>query len=312
MSITINQLKEGARRFACAEALGRCEELHRQQIYTTLEHERLTRKYGDIHQLFRGDGLSSWNQTLYLLFMRTLGDKTNQEVVMEVARRVPLAALMRERNSIIRVEAMLIGAAGFMSSYPNRDYIEPFKKESSYIMRKYNIDSLTYAHWDLGRVRPINHPVLRLSQVATLLCDHEFIFADMMRCKSRSDIDSLFTSRATRHFVDTHPNLATDDRSDIKIGAQKRNLLGINIAVPMMYAYGCYTHDDGLCAQAQELNESLAPEMNTYIKEWSKRGVYPTTAFESQALIQLTTCYCKHSRCEECPLGRMRLKGVIG
>ncbi len=308
----INQLKEGARSYACAHYLSRCEELHRQQIYTTLEHERLTRKYGDIHTLFRSDGMSNWNQTFYLLFMRTLGDKSNQDVFMEVARRVPLSALMRERSSVVRVEAMLIGAAGFVDSYPNRDYIEPLKKESKYMMRKYDIVPLTYAHWDLGRVRPINHPALRLSQVATLLCTHEFIFADMMLCSTRSDVDALFTSKTTQHFVDTHPNLATDDNSDIKIGSSKRNLLGINLAVPMIYAYGCFTHDDGLCAQAQELNESLAAEMNTFIKEWSKRGVYPHTAFESQALIQLTTCYCKHSRCAECPVGRMVMKGVIG
>ncbi|MFI3302485.1 MAG: DUF2851 family protein [Rikenellaceae bacterium] len=308
----INQLKQGARSYACAHYLSRCEELYRQQIYTALEHERLTRKYGDIHSLFHGDGMLNWNQTFYLLFMRTLGDKTNQEVFMEVARRVSLSALMRERSSVMRVEAMLIGAAGFVDCYPNRDYIEPLKKESKYMMRKYDIDPLTYAHWDLGRVRPINHPVLRLSQVATLICTHEFIFADMVLCTTRSDIDTLFTSKATRHFVDTHPNLTTDENNEIKIGSQKRNLLGINIAVPMIYAYGYYTHDDGLCAQAQELNESLSAEMNTFIKEWSKRGVYPRTAFESQALIQLTTCYCQRSLCEECPVGCMILKGVIG
>lgn len=309
--MTIDQLKEGAKYCRCAEHLSRCEELHRQQIYTTLEHERLTRKYGDIARLFSGDGQSNWNQTFYLLFMRTLGDKLNQEVFMEVAKRMSLSMLMRERNSPLKVESMLIGTAGFINSYSNRDYIDPIKRETKYALHKFDISELSINHWNLGRVRPQNHPVLRLSQVATLFCEHEFIFSDMLLCKTRRDVDNLFSAKASRHFVDTHPYLTREGQQDITIGAQKRTLLGINLVVPLMYAYGCYAHDDELCAQAQDLNEALPPEMNVYIKKWSAKGVYPTSAFESQALIQLSTCYCKTTRCAECPVGRMILKGVI-
>ncbi len=309
--MTIDQLKAGAKGNLCAKHLCRCDELRRQQIYTSLEHERITRKYNDIYHLFQGDGMSNWNQTFYLLFMRTLGDKANQEVFMEVARRVSLSSLMRERSSPMRVEAMLVGASGFIDSYSNRDYIEPLKKEAKYMLRKYDINPLSYAHWNMSRVRPINHPVVRLSQVATLLCEHEFIFSDMLLCSSRRDVDILFTAKATKHLVDTHPYLGTDSKLDIKIGSQKRTLLGLNLVVPMIYAYGHYTHDDALCAQAQELNESLPPEQNKFIKDWGKQGVFPTTGFESQALIQLSTCYCEQARCEECPVGKMMLKGVI-
>ncbi len=295
----------------CAEKLSRCDELHLQGIYTSLEYERLTRKYGDLLALFEGAGGSNWGQTFYLLFMRSLGDEVNKEVFMEIAHRLPLASLTREKGDPLKVEAMLIGVSGFLDSYSNKEYLEPIKREAKYLMHKYQIAPLSIAHWDMKRIRPYNHPVVRLSQVATLITSHDILFSDILECKTRQDIDNIFKVNASKHLCNTHPNLLREEGSNITLGDTKRNLLGINLVVPIQYAYGSYFSDDNLCANAQELNENLAAEFNRYIKPWREKGVTPHSAFESQAIIQLTTCYCQKNRCIECPVGRRISQGVI-
>lgn len=230
---------------------------------------------------------------------------------MEIARRLPLLSLMREKSSPMKIEAMLIGVSGFLDAYSNKEYIAPLKMEAKYLMHKYQISPMDINHWDLKRIRPFNHPVVRLSQVATLISSHDILFSDVLECKTRQDVESIFRVEATKHLCDTHPNLVREEGGDITLGENKSSLIGINLVVPIQYAYGCYTNDDNLCANAQELNENLSPEFNRYIKMWREKGVKPHSAFESQALIQLTTCYCQKDRCSECPVGRRVSKGVI-
>ena len=54
----------------------------------------------------------NWNQTFYLLYFRTLGDRRNQEAYLSLARRVPYKVVLRERLVPRAVEAMFFGASG--------------------------------------------------------------------------------------------------------------------------------------------------------------------------------------------------------
>ncbi|MFI3292828.1 MAG: DUF2851 family protein [Rikenellaceae bacterium] len=309
--MTIDQLKAEAKHSRCGERLARCNELNRQEIFCALEHERLMRKYHDIEKIYTSQTSSSWSEVFYIMFMRTLGDEANRDTFMEVARRVKLSYIQRERSNPQRVEAMLMGASGLLECYPNGDYVEALRKDADYLLSKYNITPILPLNWNLARVHPINHPAIKLSQAAMLMCKSDLIFNDLLLCRNLNDVDSLFKVTTSQLFMDTHPHLVRDGRESISIGASKRALLGINLVVPILYAYGYYLHDDDLCSQAEELNESLPAEMNRFIKYWRSQGLYPTSAYESQALIQLSTIYCRTTRCEECPVGRHIVAGVI-
>ncbi len=300
-----------SKKIECGTHLSRCEELYRQEIYSSLSHERLQRKYKDIAELFEREGRFNWNEVFFILFMRRLGDGQNSETFMEVALRLPLHILLRERSHPLKVEAMLIATAGFIGNYSNEEYIAPLRDEANYLLHKYNITPLDIKHWDFSRIRPYNHPVVRLSQVAQLICSHEFIFDTMLECTTLDDVDSLFRVEATEHLLTTHPHLTCQGQRSLSIGSQKRTLLGINLIVPLQFAYGYYIHDEDICLRAHELNERLPAESNRYIRDWQKHGIIPMYAFETQALIQLTTCYCMCSRCEECIVGQRIASGRI-
>ncbi len=304
MSITSKKIE-------CGTHLSRCEELYRQEIYSSLSHERIQRKYTEIAELFEREGRYNWNEVFFILLMRRLGDGQNSETFMQIALRLPLHILLRERSNPLKVEALLIATAGFIGNYSNEDYIAPLREEASYLLHKYNITPLDIKHWNFSRIRPYNHPVVRLSQVSRLVCAYNFIFDTMLECKTLEDIDSLFKVEATKHLLDTHPYLTRQGRHSLAIGAQKRTLLGINLVVPLQFAYGYYINDDEICSRAHELNQMLPAESNKYIRDWQSYGIIPMYAFETQALIQLTTCYCMRSRCNECIVGQRISFGTI-
>ena len=84
----------------------------------------------------------------------------------------------------------------------------------------------------------------------------------------------------------------------------KCNLLAINLVAQMQFAYGSYIDREALRTSALALLENTDAEENSIIRPWRQYGVKPLSAFDSQALLQLSNEYCRRRRCEECPVGR--------
>ena len=124
---TLNRLQAGASYFGCGGYLASLERLQRLQIYNTLGFERLERKNRDIMELYAESG-ENWPQTFYMMSLRTMGGVDNKEAFLELARAVPYAAVLREKQSPQNIEAMLIGASGLLELYPHDEYILNLKR----------------------------------------------------------------------------------------------------------------------------------------------------------------------------------------
>ena len=86
------------------------------------------------------------------------------------------------------------------------------------------------------------------------------------------------------------------------------NLLIINTAVPMLFAYGRHRHDDTLCSRAFSLLSELRAENNHIVRLWEQCGLKAENAGDSQALIQLKKEYCDKKDCLRCRIGYEYLK----
>ncbi len=244
---------------------------------------------------------SNWNKIFLIQLLDSLSDMDNRQVYKEIAVRVNYNSILRERGSLRNLEALLIGISGLHKLLPNDDFSIEFKKNAEFLLHKYQIEPFQKSDWNLRKITPVKHPIIRLSQVARLLYDNDHPFNQLLNCKSRNDILSFFDVEASLELCQ-RVNLRAKNPSCI--GVTKRDLLGINLVVPMMYAYGLYVCDDTITDRAGELNESLPAESNWIISSWCQYGLVPTSALETQGLIQLTKRYCPESRCEECPIGR--------
>lgn len=305
----LNRLKAGASYFGCGGYLSKLEPLRRLEIYNTLGFERLSRKNGDINRIFE-ECEQNWQQTFYVMLMRTMGGVDNSKAFSTLARRVPYAVLLRERQVAANVEALLIGASGLLSLYPHDEYILNLKRNYSYLATKYSITAMEASEWKLTRIYPNNHPILRLSQIASFITYTRDMMDRMLSCTSGDDVFRLFSCQ-TLPYWQTHYTPASTSRTVAKrTGRTKTDLLAINLVVQMQFAYSSYTGNDRLYARALSLLENLPAEKNSIIAQWNSFGPLARTAFDSQALLQLSFEYCRDCRCEECPVGKRILDKI--
>ena len=300
---TIERLKAGAGAYACGGYLAALDELQRTEIGTALIFDRLQRKMHTVEAL-RSEASENWNQTFYLLYFRTLGDRQNQEAYLRLARKVPYKIVLRERLAPHAVEAMLFGASGLLELYRNDTYTLDMKRSFEYLAAKYGIEPMEASAWALTEIRPANHPVLRLAQAAEFFTQDEFVMERAMACRTEEEIRELFCIEASPYWRTHHIPGAEGGEHPKRIGAFKANIIGINLVAVLQFAYGSYTGNERLRDSALTLLERLPAEDNRYMREWQSAGVRPRNAFESQALLQLATEYCAGKRCAECPVGR--------
>ena len=305
----IERLKAGAGAYACGGYLAALDELQRTEIGTALIFDRLQRKMRTVEAL-RDEASENWNQTFYLLYFRTLGDRQNQEAFLQLARKVPYKIVLRERLVPHAVEAMPFGASGLLELYRNDTYTLDLKRSFEYFAAKYEIEPMDASEWVLTEIRPANHPVLRLAQAAEFFTQDEFVMERAMACRTEEEVRRLFSIEASPYWRTHHIPGAESDESPKRIGSFKANIIGINLVVVLQFAYGSYTGNERLRDSALTLLERLPAEDNRYMRAWQAAGVRLRNAFESQALLQLATKYCAPRRCAECPVGRRIAKSL--
>ncbi len=276
----------------------------------SLLFDRLERKMRMVEAL-RHEAAENWNQTFYLLYFRTLGDRQNQEAYLTLARRVSYKTVLRERLAPHAVESLLFGALGLLALYPH----DPTRSTSPAISIIWRPNTTSNrcrpeSGKQLGDIRPANHPVLRLAQAAEFFAQDEFVMERAMACRTEEEIRRLFCVEASDYWRTHHiPGIAGDDRPK-RLGTFKANIIGINLVSVLQFAYGSYTGREALRDSALTLLERLPAEDNRYMRGWHDAGLTPRSAFESQALLQLATEYCAAKRCAECPVGRRILNNL--
>lgn len=303
----LNRLAAGAPTSECGGPLAGLHPLARHEICTALLFERLGRKLRQLDALHAESG-GNWNQTFYLMYFRTLGDRKNQEAYLSLARRVPYKYVLRERLAPHAVEAMLFGASGLLARYRHDEYTLDLARNYEYLAAKYGIQTMDDRQWELAGIRPANHPALRIAQAAVFFAQDELVMERAMACRTEEELHAFFCVEASDYWRSHRIPGVAGDETVKRIGKSKAALIGINLVAVMQYAYGSCTGRDALRDRALTLLEKLPAEENRYMRGWQGAGLTPRNAFESQALLQLETEFCAARRCAECPVGRRRLR----
>ena len=299
----LNRLRAGAATGGCGAWLARTDALGRLALHSQLLFERLEYKLNTVKEIYDRAGCN-WNMTFFVMFFRTLGDASNREAFMRLAWKVTCNAVLHERASITAVESLLLGTSGLLDLYPQDDYVLSLRAEYAHLAHKYSVEAMSAEEWNLHRINPLNHPVLRLAQAAAFFTQNEFVCREALECRTADDVATLFGAEASDYWL-THFTPGNEGGEVPKrIGRTKASLMGINLVAPLQFAYGRFTADEPMRERSMDLLESIDAEDNRYMRRWAAYGVVPANAFDSQALLQLATSYCDRQRCEECPLGR--------
>jgi hypothetical protein len=293
----------------CADSLLQIRELTWLSWKERLVAERLTRKAGGVFHIQEQTG-QHWEETFWRLLARNFGIKVNADAFEELARTVPVTVLAKHRSNIHQLEALLLGQANLLPEKPKDDYTKLLLRDYRFLQTKLSLQPIhTPVHF--LRMRPGNFPSVRLVQLAMLVHTSTHLFSNILEADHVNEVKKLLQVTANDYW---HYHYRPDEPSSYKPknmgGSMVENLI-INTVIPVLFAYGLHHKQESLKEKAVHWLQQLAAEQNSITTGFEQLNVQNSTAYDSQALLELRNEYCLHKRCLECAVGNTLLKACV-
>ncbi len=284
---------------------------------SALQTERLEQKTEAIKaRVDRNNG--SWENGYFTTLARNYGFGINGDAFEMWANTLPLKAVDHHRDDVFQIEAIFMGQAGLLelntipSQYQrdalNEGYFAKLRNEYQYLAHKFSMKPMDATMWRFLRLRPQNFPHIRISQLANLYYSRRAGLSSLVECTTIEQLKAVLATSVTPYWETHYTFGSTSCRNDKNLSPASLNLLMINTAIPMLFAYGKHKSDEALCDRAFDLLEQLKAENNHITRLWQQCGLIAQNAGDSQALIQLKKEYCDKKDCLRCRIGFEYLK----
>ena len=276
---------------------------------SALQTERLEQKTQAIaKRLEQAEG--SWEAAYFMTLARNFGFGVNGEAFETWAKHIPLSQVGHHRDDPFQVEAFFFGQAGLLepSAIPEHyqeeamteGYFTKLRNEYLYLSHKFQLQPMDVNMWRFLRLRPQNFPHIRLSQLVTLYVEH--------RCETTKDLQKMLQTHVTPYWETHYTFGSTSCKTEKALSQASINLIIINTAIPVLFAYGRHKQKDAYCDRAFDMLEELKAENNYITRMWHECGIDVQNAGDSQALIQLKKEYCDRKECLRCRIGYEYMK----
>ena len=297
----------------CYRIIPGISELSRNAWMSRLTVERLEAKTRRIQDYLERTG-GDWERTFFITLARNFGFGTNAQAFEQWALSINLPEVGKHRDDAFQVEAFFMGQAGLLC-----DDLVPESRRDSYYLRlqaeyrflqhKFGLTPIPANVWKFGRLRPQNFPHTRLSQLTALYTQRRTGFSQMLELRDVKSLHHFFKVGVTPYWRNHYSfGEETSQTSDKVLQSGSLNLLIINSASPLFFAYARSHFDEDLADCAFSLLESLPAERNYITRCWERAGICVTHAADSQALIQLRQNYCDRKDCLRCRFGAEYLR----
>lgn len=244
-----------------------------------------------------------WEETFWWLIARGFGYSANAVAFESIAQSIPFATLLRHRSVLVQIEALLLGQAGLLNKRFKDEYPQMLQKEYQFYRKKYNLpQNVTQVHF--LRMRPVNFPTVRLSQLSVLFHENINLFQTIKDENDLQKVEKLFLVTANDYW---HYHYNLDDTSLFKpktLGKTMISLLIINAVIPFLYTYGIVNQHQEAIDKSLKWIKKQPAERNSILLQFNEMGVFASNAAESQALIELKTEFCDQLKCLDCAIGK--------
>lgn len=285
----------------CESQIARVPALHWQGWKDRLLAERLQGKLVRIRGMLEKNQYH-WEETAWWMTARHFGSLVNMDALEAMARSIPLRVLSKHRSQLIQLEALLFGQAGMLRARQGDDYYTLLRKEYRYLAGLYGLAPISIPVHFL-RMRPVHFPSIRIAQLAALLQKEDRLFSFVKEQEKAGDLKKILEVVANDywyyHYRFGQPSAFREKRP----GDTLKDNVVINSFVPLLYAYGEYHQLPLLREKALQWLVQTPPENNRVLRQFRLLGVYPSSGYDSQALMELKQEYCDPKRCLDCGLG---------
>ena len=248
-----NSLQAESQR-ACAKELLALDNSHRREVMAQLCFDRIGQKQEFLIDKFHDT--DNWNETAYLMLLRSLDIKANRKSYERLAQILPyryFAKVGYERRSI---EALLLGSAGLLSRlsalFEEEKEVSELQAIYDYDAHKFGLEQMNVEEWQLVGHAGDNHPIIRLLQLASVLSQHEYLLNDILNCRTRRDVEKLFCNSDVPRWA---YRFLSEEGYNGAISRTKAQMLGINVVAQLQIFYSEYTMRCDLDSRGFELLE---------------------------------------------------------
>lgn len=286
----------------CQHQFHTVPEMTRSLFSDRLLVNRLERKTAIVRAALERNG-NDWEETFYQMLARNFGLKVNAEPFEMLACSLPQRILARHRHDLPQLEALLFGQAGMLEKDFAEGYPKGLKKEYAFLRKKYGLEPVPEAAWKFLRLHPANFPTIRLAQFARLVERSAHLFSKILEVEKLSEIEELFKVKLDGYWMMHYTFGKISEPKRKSLGKQAIHLLTINTIAPFLFLYGEMHGEEKFKDQTFEFLEALPAEKNAIIRGWANLGVEASSAYQTQALLELKNEMCDKKKCLECAIG---------
>ncbi|WP_316831998.1 DUF2851 family protein [Pedobacter aquatilis] len=294
--------------FPCTAQIGEVDPLIVDSFLSRTLIERFAQKTEAVFETLNTLN-GNWDETFYRFMARNFGFKINALPFELFAKAISQQIYSKHKDNNLQIEALVFGAAGFLSESFKDEYPAKLKEEFLFLKQKYKIKPIEVSSWKFMRMRPQNFPTLRLAQFAALIVKSNHMFSKVMEIKEISGLRGLFEDLPVNDYWRNHYHFKKEaDHVSTAIGKTSIDNILLNTIALFLFAYGKHTASQFYINRAIKLLESLPPEENAIIDKFTDAGVKVKNAFSTQGILQLKKHYCDAKKCLSCGIGIKILK----
>lgn len=292
---------------ACQDEMYKVDSILIRHWLNSLVIERLKDKSDLILRIFSETG-HDWEETFYRLLTRYFGFRVNTEPFEMLAAAIPFRIIRKHADNRFQIEALLFGTAGMLEEGLFKDalsdeYYLNLTREYKILSAKYSLKPIHGWIWKFSRLRPVNFPTIRISQLAAMLSVTGGLFSKVLEANDIKKLKNVFEVSASDYWNNHYVFGKMSRNTSKNTGSQATDILLINAVIPVIFVYGRSRNYQEICERALDFLENIRPEKNSVIEEWKATGIDAESAFYTQALIQLRNNYCKKRKCLNCRIG---------
>lgn len=278
--------------------------------FRPLIHERMQNRVRRMSGgMSEGDSVNSF---LFHSVMRYLGCHRNNEVMELTARSIPYKHLKRHASDIGALEAMLMGQAGILElEEPRDEYEARLVEEYTFYRAAYDLSAIEPGRFRKLRLRPAAYPA-RMLAVAAQIFHREGDLLRAITSQQWDEVKEIIRVEPTEYWR-THIDFGQPHARKLgPIGESLMQILMINAIIPTAYYYAEWTGSYAGKEAALEYLRELPPERNSCITHFRDNGIEPTSALDTQCMLELYTNHCIPYHCLSCPMAIKLFKVIQG
>ncbi|WP_306642475.1 DUF2851 family protein [Sanyastnella coralliicola] len=283
---------------ACEKNLGEVDEFKRNNWLHRMAIERLERRTERVKALLERYH-QDWNAVWWHMLCRSFGFGLNQIAYEQLAMTLNWKWLAKMVGNPQKIGDVLLCHSSWIELDKRLEPNQKPRENYQHFQRLHEVTPIAPSNWRRGKMKPANHPRVRLGQLTALIENGWLQWRKASMCE---DLDELMQVLDVSIAVD-HLTLQLEARETARIGRAARERIITNAVIPVVFYFGRLHGDQKLIDRMLDWQDRLKPEDNRIIRMWTQTGWKPRSMLETQGQLHLFEQYCSGKKCLSCLIG---------